>query len=67
MYGFESRIDWEVCNCLQLSNTVSFTSGKFDDGGNLPQIPPIKGFTEIKYKTTYYSFGVSGEWALDAK
>lgn len=64
LYGFESRLDWEVCSCLQFSNTVSFTRGEFRDGGNLPQIPPIKGLAEIKYKSNYYSFGISGEWAL---
>lgn len=64
LYGFESRIDWDICKCLQLSNTISLTRGEFVDGGNLPQIPPVKGFTEIKYKTDTYSFGSSGEWAL---
>ena len=65
LYGFESRVDWEACNCLQLTNTISYTRGRFGDGGNLPQIPPIKGLAEIRYKTKYYSFGVSGEWALE--
>lgn len=65
LYGFESRLDWDPCNCLQFSNTISYTKGEFKEGGNLPQIPPIKGLTEFKYKSALLNFGISGEWAFD--
>jgi iron complex outermembrane receptor protein len=64
LYGFESRIDWGFCECFEFSNTISFTKGEFKDGGNLPQIPPIKGLTEIKYRSDNLNFGISGDWAL---
>ena len=52
------------CECFEFSNTISFTKGEFKDGGNLPQIPPIKGLTEIKYRSDNLNFGISGDWAL---
>ncbi len=63
-YGFESRIDWTACECLQLSNTLSFTRGTFKNGNSLPQIPPFKGLAEIKYKTANLNVGLAAEWAL---
>ena len=65
LYGFENRIDWSICRHFQVSNTVSFTRGKFKDGGNLPQIPPLKGLTEIKYKSDDLNVGASAEWAFN--
>lgn len=64
LYGLENRIDWGICSCLAFSNTISLTRGEFKEGGNLPQIPPVKGLAELKYKSDYYNFGISGEWAL---
>ncbi|MFZ1291173.1 MAG: TonB-dependent receptor [Melioribacteraceae bacterium] len=64
MWGFENRIDWNICNCLKISNTVSYTEGKFKSDGYLPQIPPLKGLLEITYKSDYLNFGFSNEWAL---
>ncbi|MBK8946194.1 MAG: TonB-dependent receptor [Ignavibacteriae bacterium] len=64
LQGFENRIDWNICNCLKISNTISFTEGKFKSDGYLPQIPPLKGLLEITYKSDYLNFGVSNEWAL---
>lgn len=65
LYGFENRIDWGICKCFELSNTISYTKGEFKSGGSLPQIPPFKGLTEIKYKSDNLNFGVAGEWALN--
>ena len=64
LYGFESRIDWGFCKSFEFSNTISLTKGEFKEGGFLPQIPPIKGLTEIKYRSENLNFGLSGDWAL---
>jgi iron complex outermembrane receptor protein len=63
LYGYESRIDWRFCSCFEFSNTISYTRGEFKDGGNLPQIPPLKGLVEIKYRSDLLNFGIAGEWA----
>ncbi|MBK7106406.1 MAG: TonB-dependent receptor [Ignavibacteriae bacterium] len=67
LQGFENRIDWNICNCLKISNTVSYTEGKFKTNGYLPQIPPLKGLLEIMYKSDYLNFGITNEWALAQK
>ncbi|MBK7979530.1 MAG: TonB-dependent receptor [Ignavibacteriae bacterium] len=64
LWGFENRIDWNICDCLKLSNTISYTNGKIKNEGYLPQIPPMKGLLEITYKMHDWSLGLLNEWAL---
>jgi len=63
LYGIENRVEWDFYNKFQFSNTVSLTRGEFKKGGNLPQIPPIKGLAEIKYRSEILNFGIAAEWA----
>ena len=57
-------IDWNICDCLKISNTISYTNGKIKNEGYLPQIPPMKGLLEITYKMHDWSLGLLNEWAL---
>lgn len=63
IYGFENRVDWNFLDYLQFSNSMSFTRGIFKNGKNLPQIPPFKGLSELRYKNDKLTFGLSIEWA----
>jgi iron complex outermembrane receptor protein len=65
LFGLENRVELDIFSNFQFSNTLSLTRGEFKEGGNLPQIPPVKGLVELRYRTDIYSSGISGEWALE--
>jgi iron complex outermembrane receptor protein len=63
-YGAEGKIDWEFVKDFNLSTTMSYTYGEFDETGDpLPQIPPLKGNIELTYTNSNFGAGVSSELA----
>ncbi|MFH0736195.1 MAG: TonB-dependent receptor [bacterium] len=63
-YGYEIQSDIKINNNLSLSVSSSYTIGKFKNTDKyLPQIPPIKGFLEIKYSNKNFQIGLNAEFA----
>ena len=64
LYGFEGRVDWNLFGNISISSSVSYTRGKFSETGKpLPQIPPMKLLTELKYQTGDLNIGLGCEAA----
>lgn len=68
LYGFELQSDWNFYNNLYLNTSLSYTRGIFrEDASSLPQIPPLKGITEIIVKENEWSAGISTEFTFAQK
>lgn len=64
MYGAEAQGEWKLTKQISLNSSVSYTRGEIKSSNNpLPQIPPMKGFIEMKYGHKNFSFGVNSEMA----
>ncbi|MBI9070964.1 MAG: TonB-dependent receptor [Melioribacteraceae bacterium] len=63
-YGIEKMFEWKPSNNLRISNSISYTRGKFKNSEtSLPQIPPLKGNFVINYYNSFLSGGLETEWA----
>ncbi|MBD3233372.1 MAG: TonB-dependent receptor [candidate division Zixibacteria bacterium] len=62
--GVEAQAEAKLTGNLSFLSSVSYTRGDFKETGEpLPQIPPLKGLSEIKYSTPNYSVGFSAQYA----
>ena len=61
--GFEQTADFVVSEKLQIANTVQYTYGTDNDGGYLPQMPPLMGTLSARYKAGIFTLQGEGVWA----
>ncbi len=63
-FGFDGSVEWKLSEIISLSSSISFVNGYFRNSGKpLPQIPPMKGETGLKYSMNNLSAGLFVEWA----
>lgn len=66
LYGIDGSLSSKLIGNFNLDFLFNYTVGKFKDSDSpLPQIPPLKGTTEINYKNEALAFGLSSEWAFN--
>lgn len=65
LYGIELTSELKLTDRITLSLNSSYTRGKIQGAGeSLPQIPPFKANSEVKYSTTRFVTGIGMESAL---
>lgn len=68
IYGADGRAEWKLSQVYSLTASASYTIGKFkEDGKNLPQIPPLKGFIGFQYTRDNFIFSLNTEIAAAQK
>ena len=56
--GAEMQVEWQAADPLELHSSLTYTSGTFrDEGGPLPQIPPLKGTFGLNLHLGSWRFG----------
>ncbi len=64
LYGFENQLNWAPFRGFDASCSISYTVGKnLTSGTDLPSIPPVKSYIELKYTYKNLLIGVSSELA----
>ncbi|MCF8266970.1 MAG: TonB-dependent receptor [Ignavibacteriales bacterium] len=64
--GFDFEMEYDFMPDFQLKTTIGYTSGKYRATGKpLPQIPPLKGMSEIILDLGKISISAQAEWALE--
>jgi len=61
--GFESLVEAGITRELKLVNSVQYSRGTENDGGNLPQIPPLSGALSLRYNRGSYGLQAEMIWA----
>ncbi len=64
LQGIEAQAEARLTGSLSLLSSISYTKGVFKDTDEpLPQIPPLKGLSEIKYSTPGYTVAFNAQYA----
>lgn len=62
--GVEAQIELKLTENFELNSSLSYTHGEIKNTSSpLPQIPPLKGESELQYNTGNFSLGLSSEYA----
>ncbi|MBN8585286.1 MAG: TonB-dependent receptor [Ignavibacteria bacterium] len=62
--GFEAQLELKLSKKFEFTSSLCYTYGQIKNTSTpLPQIPPMKGESELNYNTGNFSFGVSSEYA----
>jgi len=65
--GFESHIETTIFNQFSILCSFSFTRANFINGSPIPQIPPVKVITQLKYQNDAMILGIENETASAQK
>ena len=62
--GFETQIELKLSKKVEFNSSLSYTYGEIRNTSSpLPQMPPLKGESEIIYNNGSLQFGVNSEYA----
>lgn len=59
--GFENYIEISFLNQFKAVSSMSYTRGNFDNGSAIPQIPPLKIISQLKYQNDKFTSGIENE------
>lgn len=66
--GFETQIELKLSKKTEFNSSLSYTYGEIRNTSSpLPQMPPLKGESELTYSTGSLLFGVNSEYAAAQK
>lgn len=66
--GFETQIELKLSKKAEFNSSLSYTYGEIRNTSSpLPQMPPLKGESELTYSTGSLLFGVNSEYAAAQK